>query len=120
MVGYSAMIELPVITSWGQGALLVVGAGIGVKWGLPFVLKLMGKNGPNGAEKRTYEAVSRVIDRIELAETAIKKDVTDTRHDLRNDITGSIGALELATTTGFKDLSQVMQRIEVLLSRGRS
>jgi hypothetical protein len=119
MVGYTAMIDLPVVTSWGQVALITGGAVAGVKWGIPLALKWMGKNGPNGSEKRTYEAVSKVVERIETAETAIKAEVAETRHDMRNAITGSVSSLEDVTITGFKDLSQVMQRIEVILSRGK-
>jgi len=61
-------------------------------------MKLFGKNGPNGTEKRTYEAVNKIMDRLEKAENAIKDDMN----------------------TGFKDLSTVMQRIEVILGRTRS
>ncbi len=112
--------QLPAVTSWAQIALLLVGAVAGIKWGLPFVLKLMGKNGPNGTEKRTYEAVNKIVERVGAAETAIKEEVSETRHDMRNVISGSLSSLEDVTVTGFKDLSQVLQRIEILLSRERS
>ncbi len=114
--------QLPTVTSWGQAVLLLMGAGIGIKWITPLVIRLVRKNGNsvgNSAEKRTYEAVGRIMARIEESEKVVRKEIADTRHDVRNAVAGSMGSLEEGMRTGFKDLSQVMQRIEVLLSRGQ-
>jgi hypothetical protein len=75
--------QLPAITSWGQAALLLIGFGVAVKWLVPTMIQLIKRkngNGPNGqAEKRTYEAVNRLMERIEGAEKEIIGEIKETK-----------------------------------------
>lgn len=97
--------QLPVVTSWGQLALLAFGAGLALKYALP----LLKKNHNNSGS--TFKDAVAIRD-------AIMANVDKTRHDLNNSVAKTLATLQEHSESQTDRLVEKLNTIADLIKEG--